>query len=165
MPSAGGYVVPVRQRLAPPPTPAPGARMVFLSEDIKPDSPFAAVLILTKDFLLAISRHLYLEVVVTLLCIKFKPERRDHAAFDNRAIGIDVFTVEKRLNASARAKGARHPARAVAPELKRDPSVYARVLSNRNLIYYSTVQPDECPDRTARPERPFPDGPAAARLN
>ena len=28
-------------------------------------------------------------------------------------------------------------------------------LSNQNLVDYPNVQPDECPDRTARPERPF----------
>lgn len=39
-----------------------------------------------------------------------------------------------------------------------------QVLSNRNMIDYAAVQSDECPNRTARPERPFPDGPAAARL-
>ena len=38
------------------------------------------------------------------------------------------------------------------------------VLSNRNMVDYAAVQSDECPDRTARPERPFPDGPAAVRL-
>ena len=38
------------------------------------------------------------------------------------------------------------------------------VLSNRNMVDYATVQSDECPNRTARPKRPFPDGPAAARL-
>ena len=63
---------------------------LFLSEYIKPDSPFAAVLILTKDFLLAIRRHLHLEVVVTLLCVKLKPKRRDHAAFDDRTVGFDL---------------------------------------------------------------------------
>ena len=40
----------------------------------------------------------------------------------------------------------------------------AGVLSNRNMVDYAAVQSDECPNRTARPERPFPDGPAAARL-
>ena len=39
------------------------------------------------------------------------------------------------------------------------------VLSNRNMVDYATVQSDECPNRTARPERPFPDGPAAVRLS
>ena len=39
-----------------------------------------------------------------------------------------------------------------------------QVLSNQNMVDYPTVQPDKCPDRTARPERPFPDGPATARL-
>ena len=48
--------------------------------------------------------------------------------------------------------------------LDRGIGFYRRVLSNRNLIDYPTVRLDECPDRTARPERPFPDGPAAARL-
>jgi len=37
-------------------------------------------------------------------------------------------------------------------------------LSNQNVVDYPTVQPDECPDRTARPGRPSPDGPATARL-
>ena len=40
-----------------------------------------------------------------------------------------------------------------------------RVLSNPNMVDYAAVRSDECPNRTARPERPFPDGPAAARLN
>jgi len=43
-------------------------------------------------------------------------------------------------------------------------TLYRRVLSNRNMVDYATVQSDECPNRTARPERPFPDGPAAVRL-
>ena len=31
-------------------------------------------------------------------------------------------------------------------------------LSNRNMVDYATVQSDECPDRTTRPERPFQAG-------
>ena len=101
--------------LVPPPTPclaknvenviiskhAPGASMVFLSEDINPDSPFAAVLILSKDFLLAVRGDFHLEEVVALLCVKLKPERRDHAAFDDRTVGIDLLPVEERLTAGS----------------------------------------------------------------
>lgn len=32
------------------------------------------------------------------------------------------------------------------------------VLSNQNMVNYPTVQPDECPDRTARPGRPSQTG-------
>ena len=40
--------------------------MVFLSEHIEPDTPFAAELILSKDFLLAVRGDFHLEEVVAL---------------------------------------------------------------------------------------------------